>query len=524
MNRGRFFVVTGMVTVALAAGALVATLVPGVSTANAAVDLKLAPPSTAPAVVVPSFADLAERAIPSVVGITASKIESAKDPHEQFFDNPFFRRFFRGETFGDDQNNNAQPKNRRQKRQWGGSGFFITSDGYILTNKHVIEDAETVFVRTSSMTQLEDGIPAKVVGQDPYLDVALIKIEGKNDWPALPLGDSDKLRVGEWSIAIGNPIVFRNSVTTGVISGKGRRLAEGDPSSLGDYIQTDAAINFGNSGGPLLNAKGEVIGINTAIIRDDPTEAMSGRGGYVQGIGFALPISAVKRVLSQIASTGTVKRGYLGVSVTPLSSDAAEFLKVPGGRGAYVARVEKDGPASKAGLAKDDVILTVDDQPVATSEELVSEISSHHPGEKVKLGIWRDGKKSDITVTLAERTVGIEKEEPAKSESAPEPEGGSATALGFTVGPLTPQLRERLKEMDPPVKGVLITDVDPASEAANKGVGEGMIVMDLNGRPTPSVDAYRKAASDVKPGQVVRVRILDGRGDEATVFFRAPKK
>ncbi len=534
MQRPKFIVVALMVAFSVLAGAGVAVLVPSVSPANAAADLALVPPPPASAAVMPpSFADLADRAVPSVVSITSQKVVEARDPHDFMFDNPFFRRFFRGEPFGEEGQPNGgapqeRPQQRRQRRQWGGSGFFITTDGYILTNKHVVEDAEKLFVRTSDMTQIEDGLPARLVGSDPYLDLALIKVDGRNDWPALPLGDSDKLRVGEWTVAIGNPIIFRNSVTVGVVSGKGRRI-DFDASNLGDYIQTDAAINFGNSGGPLLNARGEVIGINTAIIREDGMSAMGGGGnGYIQGVGFALPISPVRRVITQLASTGTVKRGYLGVSVQPVDADRAEYYDVPKGRGAYVARVDRDTPAYKAGVRQDDVILSVDGKAVNSSEDLVNEISSRAPGDKVKLAIWRDGKEQTIEVALAERTIGTQRGEaddrPGAGEDE-EPVEESATALGFSVGPLPATLRQRLAEQDPPLKGVLVTDVDPNSSAAGKGLEEGQVLLDVNRQPTPTVEAYKRAAASVKAGEPVRVRVLDSRsGDEVTLFFRAPGK
>jgi serine protease Do len=533
MQRPKFYVVALMVAVAMLAGGGVALLVPSMSPANAAADLALVPPPPASsAVMPPSFADLADRAVPSVVAITSQKVVEARDPHEFMFDNPFFRRFFRGEPFGEEGQPEGgapqeRPQQRRQRRQWGGSGFFITTDGYILTNKHVVEEAEKLFVRTSEMAETDEGMQARLIGTDPYLDLALIKVDGRSDWPALALGDSEKLRVGEWTVAIGNPIIFRNSVTVGVVSGKGRRIG-GDATNLGNYIQTDAAINFGNSGGPLLNARGEVIGINTAIIREDGSSVMGGGGnGYIQGIGFALPISPVKRVLDQLAGTGTVKRGYLGVSVQPVDGERAEYYKVPQGRGAYVARVDKDTPAYKAGVRQDDVILSVDGKAVNSSEDLVTEISAHAPGDKVRLAIWRDGREQSLDVTLAERTIGIE-----RAGSGGESGGGeqelveeSATALGFSVGPLPATLRQRLAEQDPPLKGVLVTDVDPNSSASAKGLEEGQVLLDVNRQPTPSVEAYKRAAAAVKPGEPVRVRVLDSRsGDEVTLFFRAPGK
>jgi S1-C subfamily serine protease len=366
----------------------------------------------------------------------------------------------------------------------------------------------------------DEALAATLVGTDPFLDLALLKVEGDR-FPPLPLGDSDKARVGEWVLAIGNPLYFRNSVTAGVLSGKGRRLdgANQDPSSLEDYLQTDAPINFGNSGGPLLNARGEVIGINSAIVRDNPNDAFA--RGYIEGLGFALPISPVKRVLAQLAGTGTVKRGRLGISVQQVDPEKAEYLGLSGAKGAYVLSVEKETPAEKAGLQRDDVILAVDGKPVANQEELVNEISSRRPGDKVTLSVWRDRKEIKVDVSLIERTNG---ETEARAETPEKPdESEGATALGFTVDTIPQAQRERLLELDPPVKGVMITDVDPTSSAATKGLVEGLVLLDLNGQATSTVESFRRAAGAVKAGEVVRLRLYDPRfQDEVTLFFRAP--
>lgn len=537
MARGRTFVVTMMVTGAALAGAFVATLAPPVSTAIAA-ELDLAPPPAPSAAVnAPSFADLAERAIPSVVSITSRRFveEEAADPHD-FMQNPQLREFFRRQFGMGDENDEGEggedsspgtPRSRPRERveRSGGSGFFITADGYILTNKHVVDGASELFVRTSEMDdQREAGMTARVVGVDPYLDLALIKVDGRTDFPPLSLGDSDSLRVGEWVIAIGNPIIFRNSVTVGVVSGKQRRI-EGGASSLSNYIQTDAAINFGNSGGPLLNARGEVVGINTAILRNAGIAGGSMyESGYVQGVGFALPISPVRRVLDQLAGTGTVKRGYLGVSVGAVTEEAARYNDLDSTRGAYVARVDEGTPAEKAGVQKDDIILAVDGKQIGPSDELVAAISARRPGDKVKLSIWREKKPIDITVTLAERTVGLASNEngnrrPSRESGAQPAEPETASALGFSVSSLSDELRRRLGGR---VEGVLITEVDARSAAAMRGVTEGLVVVELNGQPTPSVSAFRKAADGVKPGQVVRLRVRQGR-DEAALYFTAPE-
>jgi serine protease Do len=270
-----------------------------------------------------------------------------------------------------------------------------------------------------------------------------------------------------------------------------------------------------------------VVGINTAIIRDSPLTGGAGmQNGYIQGISFALPITPVRRVLDQIATTGTVKRGYLGVSVGPVTSEAAKYNGLADARGAYVTRVDPDTPARDAGVRQDDIIVAVDGKEIGPSEDLVAAISARRPGDKVRLTLWREGTEVPVTVTLAERTVGTEQ---AESDRRSEPESGAddpeetATALGFSVGRLSDVARRRLESENRAVQGVYITEVDPASAAADRGVTEGQVLLELNGQPTPTVDAYRRAAAGVKPGQVVRLRVLDVRSaDELSIYFTAP--
>ena len=534
MKSTGFFGMTVMLSAAIGLGALVATVAPtagggsagpgtaAIAPANAELSqLKLAPPPPpAAAIAPPSFADLAERAIPSVVQIASMRyVEDQQDPHEMFRDNPFFRRFFEEE---EQQQDAPEGEGRPQSRpeQSGGSGFFFTTDGYIMTNRHVVEKAEDLRVRTSDDREFE----ARLIGVDPYLDLAVIKVESDTAFPALSLGSSDALRVGEWVVAIGNPIMYRNSVTAGVVSGKGRRLGF-DAAELGDYIQTDAAINFGNSGGPLLNARGEVIGINTAIVRNDGNP-FRGREGLIEGIGFALPMDAARRSLGQLVATGTVRRGYLGVSVGPLSADGASFYGLPDNKGALVQRVDADTPAAKAGVRQEDVILSVDGRPVSNSSELVNAISAKRPGDLVRLDVWRydaeakRGQKLVIDVTLAERRIGLDEEEGRSAPSQAPKEAESETSLGITVRPVRPEMRESLEKRG--IRGVLVTAVDPTSNAYREGLQPGVVITDVNGKPTPTVADFRNVVREVKPGDVVRVIVRSQDGDQALIFFRAP--
>jgi serine protease Do len=496
---------------AVAGGALVGTLMSPMGSASAE-ELQLAssPPGSGSSVL-PSFADLADQASPSVVQIVKEVFRDQAPEGHGGMDMedipPFFRRFF-GEPFGEDDQDRPTPPPQMSS----GSGFFITDDGYILTNKHVVEGGERLTVETADGQSYE----AELKGTDPYYDVALLKIDADREFPALPLGSSEALRPGEWVMAIGNPINFRDSVTVGVVSGKGRRLEMG-PDRLSTYIQTDAAINFGNSGGPLINARGEVVGINTAIIRQSRASMMQRQ--VIQGINFALPIDVVRPHLDQLATQGTVRRGYLGVSVQPVDAEAAEFYGMDAPRGAFISGVTEGTPAADAGLKAEDIILSVDGDELEGSSELVSIISNRNPGDKVELKILREGETITKTVTLGERTIGIDDEERPQPQEPTE--DGEVSGLGFTVSPVPPQMREALEERG--IEGLQITDVDPRSNAYQKGLRPGLFLVELNGTATPTLDAFRQARDAVEPGSVVRVRVTDRTGQEFVLFFRAPE-
>jgi serine protease Do len=512
MSRQRFFTLTVILALAVAGGALVGTLMGPLGSASAEeLDLATAS-STGRSAVLPSFADLAEEASPSVVLITREVFRDQQQGHggmDMEDIPPFFRRFF-GEPFGEEGPEQEGPS--PGPRTSSGSGFFITEDGYILTNKHVVEDGERLTVETADGQIFE----AKLAGSDPYYDVALLKIDADQKFPALPLGSTDALRIGEWVMAIGNPISFRDSVTVGVVSGKGRRL-EMSPDQLSSYIQTDAAINFGNSGGPLINARGEVIGINTAIVRQRRISAMQRE--IIQGINFALPIDVVRPHLDQLASEGTVRRGYLGVSVQSVDTEAAEFYGLDEARGALVGDVTDGTPAAEAGIRANDIILSVDGTELEGSSQLVSIISNRSPGDAVELRILRDGERMTKTVTLGERRIGIDEDTPAPRQQ--EEEDGEVSGLGFTVSPMPPQMKEAMAEQG--IEGLRITDVDPRSNAYQKGLRANAFLLELNGTATPTLEAFKQARDAVEPGSVVRVRVADPTGNEVVLFFRAPE-
>ncbi|MBI5446302.1 MAG: DegQ family serine endoprotease [Deltaproteobacteria bacterium] len=408
-----------------------------------------------------SFASLASRARLSVVNVSTTRVVKGggfhggpmgpgqRDPRE-FFGEEFFRRFF-----GD------QP--REFKTPSLGSGFILDTDGHILTNAHVIENAEEVLVKLSD----EHEFKAKVIGTDARTDIALIKVEaeGVKLTPA-ELGDSDEIKVGDWVLAVGNPFGYSHTVTAGIISAKERVIGSGPYDS---FLQTDAAINPGNSGGPLFDLRGKVVGINTAIVA----------GGT--GIGFAIPVNLAKDVLSQLSKEGKVTRGWLGVAIQEITRDLARSFGLPEAKGALVSDVAKDGPAAKAGLKRGDVILEFDGSPVNKMHELPLMVARRAPGKTVQLKVHREGKAQTVSVKLGE--LKEEKEVVAEAEPGEE--------LGLAVQEITPELRKRLDlEAD---SGVIVTGVAPGSFAAQGGLQRGDIIQEVNQQPVSDLSSYRKA-------------------------------
>jgi len=367
----------------------------------------------------------------------------------------------------------------------------VSADGYILTNNHVVEKADEVTVTLLDKEEFK----AKVVGTDPKTDIALIKIDTSKKLPFVSLGDSEKLEVGEWVVAIGNPFGLGHTVTTGIVSAKGRIIGSGP---YDDFIQTDASINPGNSGGPLFNLKGEVVGINTAIIQ----------GG--QGIGFATPIQLAKSVLEQLKDKGKVTRGWLGVYIQRLTPDVAEKLGVPGKRGALVSDVTKDGPAEKAGIKSGDVILAFNGKEIKDEHELPAAVASTQPGKKVDVKVVRDGKEVVIPVTIAEMEG-----DPGKRGGAPD----LSRELGLTVQDITPELAQRFEIEN--TKGVLVTAVEGGSPAEDAGFQEGDIVRQINRQPVPNVAEFAQLVKKVRGDKTVL--FLVERGD-ARLFLAVKNK
>jgi len=424
-----------------------------------------------------NFADVAERINASVVNIdSTSKGPDSRDPRS-------FRR-------GDGPLEGPSPRDLETPRLGAGSGFIIDRDGFILTNHHVIDAAERITVT------LADGraFRAEVVGTDPAIDVALLKVPGAHDLPEAPLGNSDELRVGEWVCAIGNPLGYVHSVTVGVVSFIGRKLF--DP-SLDDYIQTDAAINFGNSGGPLINTRGEVIGINSAI------------SSRASNIGFAVPINQAVDILPQLKTAGRVSRGYMGVFLTDVTPSLQRSLSLSASHGALVQDVTPGSPAERAGLHTYDVILDVEGRDVGGNEDLIRDISARHPGTVARLGVMRDARKMMVAVKLAERPAREEPDhDPLDSARPRPPEPTVNVPLGLSVRELDRTFAGRLDVPDS-VQGVVVSRVDPAGAAFSAAVRRGFVIMEINRKPVRSLADYQRIISAARPGDVLALYYYD---------------
>ena len=431
-------------------------------------------PAKAPSVPLSvNFADVAEKINAAVVNIDA-RSSGTREPRR------------RSEV-------DVDPREFDGPRQGSGSGFIIDRDGFILTNNHVIESAERITVT------LADGrtFRGEVVGTDPAIDVALLRIPGARDLPEAPLGNSDHLRVGEWVCAIGNPLGYVHSVTVGVVSFMGRKLF--DP-SLDNYIQTDAAINFGNSGGPLINSAGQVIGINSAI------------SSRASNIGFAVPINEAVANLEQLKVSGRVSRGFIGVYLTDVTPAFQQALGLSVGHGALVQDLTEGSPGDRAGLRAYDVIVEVEGRPVTTNEELVREISARQPGTVARLEVVRDGRRYTLPVKLAERPRrGDEVDEPTaplsdRGRVRPQ-ERRTQPALGVSVRELDRAFAGRLDIPDS-VQGVVVSRVEPTG-AAFGILRRGCVLMEINRQAIRSVADYDRILSEPKPGAVLAIYFYD---------------
>ena len=421
----------------------------------------------------PQFSVLVKEVSPCVVNISTTMVIKGPDaqdrfmgPFKEFFGEDFFEKFF------------GDAPQREFKQRSLGSGFIIDKEGHILTNNHVVEKASAIKVR------LKDGkeYDAKVIGKDPKTDIAVIKINAKNDLPVVPLGDSEKLEVGEWVLAVGNPFGLEHTVTAGIVSAKGRVIGQGP---YDDFIQTDASINPGNSGGPLFNLKGEVVGINTAIVS----------GG--QGIGFAIPINVAKSLLPQLKAKGRVVRGWLGVVIQKVTPELAKSFGLKEYEGALVSDVMDDSPASKADIRRGDVIVSFDGHAIKEMEQLPKLVAITEVGKKVKIGFIRDGKSLDVEVTVGEL-----KEDRREAKTAPETE----KTFGLVVQNITPEIAKHLNLKDR--RGVIVTDIQPGSPAENADLRPGDIIAEINKKPVRNAADFKELMkkASLKDGIVMLVK------------------
>jgi serine protease Do len=424
----------------------------------------------------PGFSQLVKQVKPAIVNISTTTVVAGSELQDRFMGpaNPF-KDFF-GEDFFDKFFGNSPKRERKQKSL--GSGFVIDREGYILTNNHVVEKASSIKVKLSDEKEYD----AKIIGRDPKTDIALIKIDVNHDLPSATFGDSDKLEVGDWVVAIGNPFGLEHTVTAGIVSAKGRVIGAGP---YDDFIQTDASINPGNSGGPLLNLKGEVVGINTAIVSSG------------QGIGFAIPINVVQDLLSQLKSKGKVARGWLGVVIQKITPEIAKNFKLKELEGALVSDVAEDGPAEKAGIKRGDVIISYNGKNIKDSEMLPRVVATTEIGKKVKVGIIRDGKPLGIEVVIGELP-----EEGLKASKKPEVEKD----FGLVVQDITPEIAKHLNLKDR--RGVIATDVTPGSPAADADIRSGDIIKEISRKPIQNTADFKEAMknANIKEGIVMLVK------------------
>jgi len=439
----------------------------------------------------PDFATLAERVVPSVVSVFSTDIVDPSDRRGMPRD-PF--HFFFGPRRGP-EDEEREP----MRRESSGSGFFISASGEILTNNHVIEEADRIKIRLSDDTEYD----VEVVGRDPATDVALLRVENADrEFPYLSLGDSDAVRVAEWVMAVGNPLQMAHTVTVGVVSAKGRVLGLSDSgTSFEDFIQTDAAINLGNSGGPLVNLSGQVIGINTAI------------NAAGQNLGFAVPIEIAKRILPQLRQRGRVVRGYLGISVRNIDQRTADAFALESRDGAFVAEVLKGHAADKGGIRHGDVIVDIGDKEVVDTRDLIDTVSAMAPESKVELGVIRDGKRITIEVELEERTT---EDEPIAVEEEVREEEQATTRVGITVSELSDRARQ-FYDVDERISGVVITRVRSVSPAGEEGLARGDVITEANGRSIESTEDLVDVINRVDKGGFLRLYVFRPRVDRS--FF-----
>ncbi len=448
--------------------------------------------SSVPPMVPASFSDIAEQARPAVVNIRTTKsINGGGRVFNHFFGQPFGRderfRQFMPPSMEEGQSGNYEQNSL-------GSGFIVSPEGYIVTNNHVVQGADSISVKMYDNKEYD----AKLVGRDPKTDLALIKIDAKG-LASLNLGKSSDLKVGTWVVAIGSPFGLEQTVTAGIVSAKGRILGSGP---YDDFIQTDASINPGNSGGPLLNLEGEVVGINTAIIQSG------------QGIGFAIPSDLAKGIVDQLRNSGEVTRGWLGVAIQDITPELAEYYGIKDREGALVGTVYKDHPADKAGIRAGDIIIKVNDVPVKSSRELSTSIAGHAVGEIVDITFIRDGQAKTAEVALTRRN---------DSEMGGQSVADSQTGFdefGMNLSVMNEESASK-SGYDPRIRGLVVTDLQPDSKAANSGIRVGDVLTGINHRQVENLNQYGSILKQIQKGASIQLLFI--RGNSSFIAVRLVK-
>lgn len=453
----------------------------------------------------PSLADIVERVSPAVVSLKAKVTGSAggeDDPSEEDLERlppslrEFFERYRRG---GPNQRN-------RPRGEVQGSGFVVDPTGYIVTNNHVVANATEIEITFSDGKKHK----ARIIGRDEATDLALIKIDGNNKFPSVTFADDSKVRVGDWVLAVGNPFGLGGTVTAGIVSARGRDDVGG--TTYTDYLQIDAAINRGNSGGPTFDMSGRVIGVNTAIYSPSGTSA---------GIGFAIPSNTVRRIVDELRRSGSVTRGWLGVQIQSLSEDAAQALGLPNANGAIVAEVIDGSPAQKAGFKQGDVVLKMNGTVVKDNRDLTRRVGGLNAGDTATFVVWRDNREMTISVTIAKRPgeQQLSKLDPRSGGSGSDGKPGQAqvSALGLGLAAITPIVRQEFG-LDGKEKGVLITEVDPDSDAAERGLRPGDRIVAVGGTEVRAITDVTAAVSQAKSQKRPSVLLFVERGENQRVY------
>lgn len=460
----------------------------------------------------PSFADVVEHVSPAVVSVkvkakiqpTADDGSDDQDGFDNLPDNPQLRRFFKefrgfgdqgGQQFGQRHFNHRNPGNGEPRPVAQGSGFFISEDGYLVTNNHVVSEGSNYTVVTNDGKELD----AKLIGTDPRTDLAVLKVDGNgNKFTYVDFADDSKVRIGDWVVAVGNPFGLGGTVTAGIVSARGRDIGAGP---YDDFIQIDASVNRGNSGGPTFNLNGQVIGINTAIF--------SPSGGSV-GIAFDIPASTAKQVVQDLMKNGAVQRGWLGVEIQPVTGDIAESLGLKSDKGALVSSAQDSGPGKKAGIAAGDVITQVDGKDIDSPKELARTIGAYSPGKSVDVTVWRDGKSQSVKVDLG--TLPASDKQASNDDGkqqAPAAKPDTLADLGLTVTKAESG------------KGLVVTDVDPDSDAADRGIQPGDVITSINSNDVNTTDDVSKAMADAaKAGR--KAVLMQITRDDSNRFVALP--